>query len=149
MIPTGITQIGLNVTRAKWCCSCNPIVLVQYLEWEHVVQSLPVQNQMTSMITTPPPVTHGTRVNIITHLPTAEIYGPGMSSFCRAGVDGLTLLYERHPAQLVIELRYDSPYVEDAINNGNIPLSYSHFPLPIIGYLFNLDGIPPEMYSQA
>jgi hypothetical protein len=93
------------------------------------------------------PVTHGTRVNIITHLPTAENYGPGMSSFRRAGVDGLTLLYERHPAQLVIKLRYDSPYVEDAINNGYIPLSYSHFPLPIIGYLFNLDGIPREVIS--
>jgi hypothetical protein len=93
------------------------------------------------------PVTHRTRVNIITHLPTAENYGPGMSLFRRAGVDGLTLLYERQPAQLVIKLRYDSPYVEDAINNGYIPLSYSYFPLPIIGYLFNLDGIPREVIS--
>jgi hypothetical protein len=63
-------------------------------------------------------VTQVTSVNIITHLPAAENYGPGMSSFWRACVDGLTLLYERHPAQLVIKLRYDSPYVEDAINNG-------------------------------
>jgi hypothetical protein len=69
------------------------------------------------------PVKHVTRVNIITHLPAAKNYGPGMSSFRRAGVDGLTLLYERHPAQLVIKLRYYQPYVEDAINNGYIPLS--------------------------
>jgi hypothetical protein len=37
--------------------------------------------------------------------------------------------------------------VEDAINNGYIPLSYSHFSLPVIGYLFNLDGIPREVIS--
>jgi hypothetical protein len=37
--------------------------------------------------------------------------------------------------------------VDDAINNGYIPLSYSNFPLPIIGYLFNLDGIPREITS--
>jgi hypothetical protein len=37
--------------------------------------------------------------------------------------------------------------VEDAINNGYMPLSYSHFPLPIIGYLFNLAGIPREVIS--
>jgi hypothetical protein len=70
-----------------------------------------------------------------------------MSSFRRAGVDGLTLLDERHPAQLVIKLLNDYPYVEDAINNGYIPLPYSHIPLPLIGYLFNLDGIPREVIS--
>jgi hypothetical protein len=37
--------------------------------------------------------------------------------------------------------------VEDAINSGYIPLSYSHFPLQIIGYLFYLDGIPREAIS--
>jgi hypothetical protein len=92
-------------------------------------------------------VTHGTRVHIITHLPAAENYGRAMSSFWRADMDGLTLIYERHPAQLGIRLRNKPPYVEDAINNGYIPLPYSYFPLPIIGYLFNLDGILREVIS--
>jgi hypothetical protein len=35
--------------------------------------------------------------------------------------------------------------VEDAIDNGYIPLSCSYFHLPIVGYLFNLDGIPREV----
>jgi hypothetical protein len=61
------------------------------------------------------PVSHGTRVNIITHLPLAKHYGPAMTTFRRAGVDRLTLIYERHSTQLIVKLRYDSPLVEDAI----------------------------------
>jgi hypothetical protein len=85
-------------------------------------------------------VSHGTRVNIITHLPLAEIYGPAMTTFSRAGVDGLTLLYERHSTQLIVKLRYDSPIVEDDIVNRRILNSYSNFPMPLIGFLYNRDG---------
>jgi hypothetical protein len=51
------------------------------------------------------PVLHGTRVNIITNVKLEAQYGPQMKAFRRAGVDGLTLLYERHNTQLVLKLR--------------------------------------------
>jgi hypothetical protein len=93
------------------------------------------------------PVSHGTRVNIITHLPLAENYGPAMTTFRRAGVDGLTLLYERHSTQLIVKLRYDSPLVEDAIVDRQIPNSYSNFPMPLIGFLYNRDGHTHEVVN--
>jgi hypothetical protein len=50
------------------------------------------------------PVLHGTRVNITTYMQPAAQYGGPMRAFRRAGVDGLTLLCERHNTQLVLNL---------------------------------------------
>jgi hypothetical protein len=102
------------------------------------------------------PVNHGTRVNIITHFPLAENYGPAMTTFRRAGVDGLTLIYERHSTQLIVKLRYNSPLVEDGIvdrritnsySNFRIPNSYSNFLMPLIGFLYNRDGHTNEVVN--
>jgi hypothetical protein len=146
MILTGITQIGLNVTRA--------MVLFLQSHCFGATFGVGARFQIPSRIELDDiddynisPVKHVTRVNGITHLPTAENYSPGMSLFRKSDLDGFTLLYKRHPAQLVIKLRYDFPYVEDAINNGYILLSYSHLPLPIIVYLFNLAVMPREVIS--
>jgi hypothetical protein len=91
------------------------------------------------------PVNHGTRVNIITHLPLAKIYGPTMTTFRRSGVDSLTLIYELHSTQLIVKLRYDSPLMEDAIVDQRIPNSYSNLPMPLIGFLYNRDGHTHEV----
>jgi hypothetical protein len=53
------------------------------------------------------PVSHDIWVNISTYLPLAENYGPAINTFRQAGVDGLTLLYERNSTQLIVKLRYD------------------------------------------
>jgi hypothetical protein len=86
------------------------------------------------------PVSHGTKVNIITRLPLVENYGPAMTTLRRAGVDGLTLIYEHHSTQLIVKLRYDSPLVEDDIVDQQIPNSYYNFPMPLIGFLYNRYG---------
>jgi hypothetical protein len=78
--------------------------------------------------------------NDLMELPLAENYGPAMTTFRRAGVDGLTLLDERHSTQLIVKLGYDSPLAEDAIVDRRIHNSYSNFPMPLIGFLYNRDG---------
>jgi hypothetical protein len=39
--------------------------------------------------------------------------------------------------------------VEDAVRDGLIPLSCTHFPMPLIGFLFNLDGEPREVVHYS
>jgi hypothetical protein len=92
---------------------------------------------------------HGMVVNIIMHILLVAQYGPPTDTFRRAGIDGLTLLYERHSTQLVVKLHYESPYVEDAVRYGLLPLSYSNFPMPLIGFLFNLDVEPREVLHYS
>jgi hypothetical protein len=70
-----------------------------------------------------------------------------MTNLRRAGVNGLTLLYERHSTQLIVKLRYDSPLVGDAIVDRRIPNSYSKFPMPLIGLLYNRDGHAHEVVN--
>jgi hypothetical protein len=72
---------------------------------------------------------------------------PPLEALRRAGIDGPTLLYERHTTQLTIKLCYNSPYVEDDVSANLIPLSYAHFSMPLIGFLFNLDGQPREIVN--
>jgi hypothetical protein len=70
-----------------------------------------------------------------------------MPTFRRAGVDGLTLLYERHSKQLIVKLRYDSLLVEDDIVDQQIHNSYSNFPMPLNGFLYNRDGHTHEVVN--
>jgi hypothetical protein len=80
---------------------------------------------------------------------TAAQYGPPMDPFRRAGIDGLTLLYERHSTQLIVKLCYESHYVEDAVWDGLVPLYYDHFPMSLISFLFNLDRDPREVVHNS
>jgi endonuclease YncB( thermonuclease family) len=44
-----------------------------------------------------------------------------------------------------VKLRYDSPCIEDVVQDGQIPSSNAHFPLPLIGFLCTLDGETSEV----
>jgi hypothetical protein len=48
-----------------------------------------------------------------------------------------------------VKLPYDSNYVEEAVLDGLIPLSYTHFPMSLIGFLFNLVGDPREVVHYS
>jgi hypothetical protein len=48
----------------------------------------------------------GTRLNVLTHLPSDSAYGDVMSQFVRQGLDGFTLLYEGEPQMLTMKVRY-------------------------------------------
>jgi hypothetical protein len=90
-----------------------------------------------------------TRINVITPLPYDVYWGPPMETFIRAGVDSLTMIYQRHMTQLTLKLPNNFPYVEDAVSTNLIPLSYAHFPMPIIGLLFNLYQQPQEVVNYS
>jgi hypothetical protein len=91
-------------------------------------------------------VPDGTRLNLLTHLPTELEDGVAMSRFVRHGLDGFSLLYEGGPQILTMKVRYHSPFIETAQEDGQIPHhSLANFPIPLMGYMFVLDGVPLEV----
>jgi hypothetical protein len=88
-------------------------------------------------------VPDGTHLNLLTHLPTELEYGVAMNSFVRPGLDGFSFLYEREPQILTMKVRYHSPFIETTREDGQIPHHYlANFPIPLMGYMCVLDGVP-------
>jgi hypothetical protein len=54
--------------------------------------------------------------------------------------------YEGEPQILTMKVRYHSPFIENAREDGIIPHhSLANFPIPLMGYVFVLDGVPLEV----
>jgi hypothetical protein len=91
-------------------------------------------------------VPEGTRLNWLAYLPTELEYGVAMSHFVRHGRDGFSLLYEGEPQMITMKVRYHSPFIETAREDGQIPHhSLVNFPISLMGYMFVLDGVPLEV----
>jgi hypothetical protein len=66
-----------------------------------------------------------------------------MSCFVRHGLYGFSFLYEGEPQILAMKVRYHSPFIETAREDCQIPHhSEANFYIPLMGYMFMLDGVP-------
>jgi hypothetical protein len=91
-------------------------------------------------------ITYDMRLNILTHLPFAATYGPTMMKYKQMGVDGVTFLYDRQLKELTVKIRCESPIMEDAKDNNQIPTaSISNLPISVLGYILAMDGVPWEV----
>jgi hypothetical protein len=59
-------------------------------------------------------------------------------------------LYERHLKELTLKVRYESPIMEDAKDNNQIPTaSISNLPIIVLGYRFTMDGVLREVIHYS
>jgi phage baseplate assembly protein gpV len=61
-----------------------------------------------------------TNVNVVTHLPTSEIFGPELEN-CGQHIDGILFLYEEQTSILTVKVRYKSKCLQKAKRKGWLP----------------------------
>jgi hypothetical protein len=95
-------------------------------------------------------VPDGTHLNVMTHLPTELEYGVAMNLFGRHGLGGFSFLYEGGAQMLTMRVRYHSPFIETTQEDGLLPHhSLANFPIPLMGYMVMLYGVPLEVLDYG
>jgi hypothetical protein len=94
-------------------------------------------------------VPDGTCLNLLTHIPMELDYGVAMSHFVRHGLGRFSFLYEGEPQLLMMKVRYHSPFIETAREDGQIPRhSLANFLNPLMEYIFVHDGVRLEVLDH-